>query len=155
MNKFLPRCEPPLSPGSSPARLLYGAPALGGPSPPWNPGSRRAPPGKSQKVAENAEPRWGRSSAEKGCFMFKKERVERAGRGVGGRRRCPEPRAGRDRRRRRRVAEDPQLESAAEPESRRAAAGLSAARRLRASGRQLLPGPREGRRHVCKRGRGG
>lgn len=30
MNKFLPPCEPPLSPGSSLARLFYGPPALSG-----------------------------------------------------------------------------------------------------------------------------
>lgn len=34
LNKFLPPCEPPLNPGSPPARPFYGPPTLGGPSPP-------------------------------------------------------------------------------------------------------------------------
>lgn len=33
MNKFVPPCEPPLNPGSAPARPFYGPPTLGGPSP--------------------------------------------------------------------------------------------------------------------------
>lgn len=114
LNKFLPPCEPPLSPGSSPDRPFYGPPALGGPSPPGIREAAERPPEKSQKVTGNAEPRWGRSSAEKGCFPFKKEQAERTGRVIGWRRRCPGPGAGRDRRRQRRAAEDPQLESAAQ-----------------------------------------
>lgn len=70
LNKFLPPCEPP-SLGSSPARPLNGPPALGGPSPPGIRETAERPPEKSQKVTGNVEPRWGRSSAEKGCFLFK------------------------------------------------------------------------------------
>lgn len=102
-------------------------------------------PGKPQKVTGNAEPRYGRSTVEKDCFPFKKEGAER---GVSGRRRCPGPGAGGGRGRRRRAAEDTQLESAAQPESRRAAAGLSAAS---PGFRQAAPSRAPGRKEACLR----
>lgn len=49
LNKFLSPCEPPLIPGSSPVRSLYGPPALGGPSPPGIREAAERPPEKSQK----------------------------------------------------------------------------------------------------------
>lgn len=91
MNKFLPPCEPPLNLGLFPFSTALLAPRAQRPESPWNPGSRRAPPGKSQKVTRNVEPRWGRSSEEKGCFPFKNERAERAGRGVEGDSDAPGP----------------------------------------------------------------
>lgn len=63
MNKFLPPCEAPLSLGSSPVRRFYGPPALGGPIPPGIREAAERPQEKSQKVTENTEPHWGRSSA--------------------------------------------------------------------------------------------
>lgn len=50
LNKFLPPWEPPLSPGSSsPARPLYGPPALGGPSPPGIREAAERPPENLKK----------------------------------------------------------------------------------------------------------
>lgn len=156
MNKFLPPCEPPLNLGLFPFSPALLAPRAQRPESPWNPRSRRAPPGKSQKVTRNVEPRWGRSSEEKGCFPFKNERAERAGRGVEGGSDAPGPgQAGTagGSGQQPRIPNLSRQRSAAK--SLRAAAGLSTARRLPVSGRQLLPGPGKGRRHVCERGRGG
>lgn len=102
----------------------------------------------------DVEPRRGRYSAEKSCFLFKKERAERGRRGVCGRRRCPGPGAGRDRRRRRRrrrAAEDPQLESAAQRSPR--AGGRREAERGAASPgfRQAAPSRAPGRKEACLR----
>lgn len=102
-------------------------------------------------MTRNAEPRWGRSSAEEGCFPFKKERGERTRRGGGGRRRRLGPGAGRDRGRQRRAAEDTQLESAAQRSPR--AGGRRQAERGAASPgfRQAAPSRAPGRKEACLR----
>lgn len=68
-------------PGRFPGSPAPRAPRARRPESPWNPGSRRAPPGKSQKVTGNAEPRWGRSSRRRRA-AFRSKRREPSGQGA-------------------------------------------------------------------------
>lgn len=79
LNKFLPRCEPPLSPGSSPARLLYGAPALGGPSPPLESGKPASAPRKISKSGRERGATLGTILGGEGLLYVQKG-ASRAGR---------------------------------------------------------------------------
>lgn len=120
LNKFLPRCEPPLSYRLFACSPAYGAPALGRPVPLWNLGSRRAP----RNLKSGRE-----RGATLGTILGGEELLyvqgESSGQGESAGGGDAEPRAGGPLAAA--VAED-LLESAAEPESRRAAAELEARR---------------------------
>lgn len=155
MNKFLPLCEPPLSLCSSPGQPFYWPPALRGPI---APGIREAAeyPRETSKSDRERGATLGTILGREGLLSVQKgaSRVRNAESEGGGDARGPGQAgtAGGD-------GEQPRIPNLSRQRSaaREPAGGRGAERGAASPGfrQAALSGPREGRRHVCERGRGG